>query len=399
MVLAALYAVIHLAVAVTPAESLATARTELKRKKKDTPALVRTQLTGVKDWADPAQRADALQLLAQAELLDKKPEVAVRRYQEALGALDDAFAPARARTRVQRSLKDVVTRSKNKTLLEGLDALKTADSILEAAEKWPVLPGVPTVPSAEALDTAVKTFSSAGLAQRATRARALLAVAQGTVGRKEALELAQQAWREAPEQTSPETRRLRVALLRASARARVALLRADRKAAAPVHLAVKDALEADAQEAPLTGLVAPYLRSAVTVTLADAVDVVEGVGATRRMEDVVGVEHSFRDFSLLPATSVLLDEDVTRTQGEYGFLLNRCLADHARRDVELAGIRFELTWVVQPHGQADEFQMDPRRLREHAVAGCLKKAVGTFRYPPYKSGERRVVTVPLQVSG
>lgn len=380
-----------------PRQALAAARQALKKGRPD-PARARGLLAGVSGWADPAQRAEGLQVLADVDMADKRPEAAALRLREAAAILDEAGAPARARTKLVRRLEALARNARKPAVDAAWAELKQADAALEAAARWPLLPAAGSAPAPDALEAAARVYQRDGSRLRWVRIQLALAVAAALEGRKGALEHAAAAWAKIPADDVPAVRRLRVDALRTSARARLLLAARDRRAADPLARAVADANQADVQEATLERRVAPYLRSPATVQLCEALEATEGAGVCRRMEGTLGLAPTFQDFSREPPAAALSDGAANRTQREYGFLLDGCAREHAQADPMVGGVQFELTWVVQPTGLTDEFQLDPRRFREHLVAECFRRALATFRYPPYRSAERRVVAVPIRVN-
>jgi hypothetical protein len=378
-----------------PAAAMTSARALLKKKKPDK---ARQALKPFLGTPDPATRAEVLELAGDVEAATKKPDPAFSLWKDALGAQDDAGVGPRHRERVMAKMEDLAKKRKKKEVLDDVAGWREADEWVAQGEKWPLLPTAeqaqaPTLPQVEAAEM---LYRRAGHDRRLNRTRPVLALARGLAGQKTAMQASQQVVEQCSRQPT-DTDRCLVAALRLKARARVLVARADQAAAQPLAMAMRDAYEADALDPACTAKPAPYTRSYVTASLCAALDQVLGKGKCRALEESAKLAPTFLDLSAQPPQRTLEDPAVNRAQEEYGFLLTRCLRKHVELDDMLRGTNFELTWVVQPTGLVDTITVDPRRYREHAVAGCLKDALGVFRYQPYKSEERRVVTLGLSV--
>ncbi|MEW5851897.1 MAG: hypothetical protein AB2A00_24115 [Myxococcota bacterium] len=349
-----------------------------------------------------SEKLDALMLMAEADVGERKLERAHARWREALILADEGANVSKDRARVLKRMS-LATGAGAARVQEQVKALKAADTVVAGTARWPLLPtvGEGLAPGRAELEAAVQAYGDAGQKRRASSAKGALAVFLAVQGDRNALQLTREAaslchGRKTVAPTTPEP--CRVQALTASVRVRTLLAGEGEAAGKALGAALKEARELDEL---LAGERKddPYRRGTLTALVCARMDVVAGEGACRRAESALGLPPTFRDFSTGKPAPVLTNDAVALTHAEYAFLLSRCLRAAAREDVELQGERVELSWVVQPEGRVDEITMEPRRLREHRAGMCLKEALGLFRYPRYQSQERRVIALALQISG
>ena len=355
-------------------------------------ALLRPHL----DATPPQDRAEVLLLALSVESRDGKAPAARRIALWVLG-LATAEPPAGSLRRLAARVRRVDGGlAEVRSAVEGITR---GPALIRQAGRWPLVPAADAVlqPTVEALEQARDLAGEAQLEEQQAELAVALGLARSHGGDAQGLKDLNGAVAWLDRQPPPANAGRRAQWTRHQARAHLMLWRAHPDQRRLLRTMLKLAHQADVGESEPQKRVPPYTRSAQTRAFCEVVDQVEGAGACARHERAAGVAPSFYDFSRERSQAVLSDATVHQVQAEYGALLSSCARRMAMEDPMVTGVQLELLWVVQPSGRADGLEMTPRRLRGHPLEACLRQALETFRYPKYRSNERRVVVMGLAV--
>lgn len=338
----------------------------------------------------PATRLEATLLLLDVEVRALDEKAARKLAMDAL-AMTEGDAPpttfARLLPRLQKTARPLAD------LSLALTRLAAIPKLARQVAAWPAYPAPDAVlaPDVDTLAAALNVTREARLTGPAAPLHLALALARAHAGDRGALDhlktwdAAQPGTRKPGWQSTPI--RVRTWLYRKDPQPKL------------LEALLRDLHARDAAEAAAAGLTAPHTRSALTHQVCTLVDARSGKGTCLAAESAAGLPRTYRDLSRTAPTPALSDAAVADAQAEYGALLEGCARRAAETDPAATGVNLELLWVVQPSGRADSLEMEPRRLRGTPLEACLRDALAVFRYPPYRSEERRVVTLSMGIRG
>ncbi len=132
-----------------------------------------------------------------------------------------------------------------------------------------------------------------------------------------------------------------------------------------------------------------YARTKELEAACPAYDAAAGAGACRALEQKLTGRWTFRDWSRDSAGEALSADVVRRVNEHFAPLVQRCLAEQAKRMTPPDAQRFEVRWVVVNDGRVAEVHLR-RDLDEVPLAHCLREQFVDWRYPRYEGEYQNV---------